>query len=107
VWNVPICILQYLNWIDASKPQENSLISCLYLPRSSYSLQHTDKREKWSRGRATYSSWLAYYACNDRIHNNPDVLVTELAAHVPPLAQAKSSNQGAIAIWAFLTQIGK
>src|SRR5438876_12018868 len=35
------------------------------------------------------------------------ILVTELAAHVPPLAQAKSSNQGAIAIWAFLTQIGK
>ena len=35
------------------------------------------------------------------------VLVTELAAHISPLAQAKSGNQGAIAIWAFLTQIGK
>ncbi len=52
-------------------------------------------------------SWLADHACNDRIHNNPDSSRPELATHISPLAQAKSGNRCAIAIWAFLTQIGK
>src|SRR5947209_15123401 len=75
--------------------------------RSSYSLQHTGKRENWSSGRAILSyGWLTMLATTASTTTRI-VLVTELATHISPLAQAKSGNQGAIAIWAFLTQIGK